>query len=593
VDKEVRISIPEVVTVRELSDYIDVSPIDVIKQLMANGIMANINQQIDFDTASIVAQEMGFEIQLLSEDGDSIVEDKSEETLEWRKIIADEDIDNLENRPPVVAILGHVDHGKTSLLDLIRASNVVDGEAGGITQHIGAYQIQWDDRKITFLDTPGHAAFTAMRARGAQSTDIVVLVVAADDGVMPQTKEAIAHAKAADVPIIVALNKIDVNTANVDLVKQQLSESGLIPDEWDGDTMVIPVSAKENMGIDDLLQAILLISDDISINANPNTKGSGVVIESQIDKNRGVVATLLVQNGTLNKGDIVVVGETWGRMRAMFSDSGESMESALPSSPVEVMGLDDVPRAGDMFRTVDTVREARTYASDVLKDPGDTVGSSSMVDLENIFAQFESGNVQELNLIVKVDVQGSLDPVIESIQQLETEDLKVRLLHTELGNINENDILLAVASRAIVIGFNVVPDGSAIRLANEKGVSIREYQVIYKLIEDVEKALQGLLDPELTEVIVGEAEIREVFKISKVGRIAGCYMRSGEFRRKAKAKVVRDGVIIHEGGISSLKHVKNDVNEVRKGFECGIGLAGFQDFQVGDALQCYIVEEVR
>ena len=592
-DKEVRISIPEVVTVRELSDYIDVSPIDVIKQLMANGIMANINQQIDFDTASIVAQEMGFEIQLLSEDGDSIVEDKSEETLEWRKIIADEDIDNLENRPPVVAILGHVDHGKTSLLDLIRASNVVDGEAGGITQHIGAYQIQWDDRKITFLDTPGHAAFTAMRARGAQSTDIVVLVVAADDGVMPQTKEAIAHAKAADVPIIVALNKIDVNTANVDLVKQQLSESGLIPDEWDGDTMVIPVSAKENMGIDDLLQAILLISDDISINANPNTKGSGVVIESQIDKNRGVVATLLVQNGTLNKGDIVVVGETWGRMRAMFSDSGESMESALPSSPVEVMGLDDVPRAGDMFRTVDTVREARTYASDVLKDSGDNVGSSSIVDLENIFAQFESGNIQELNLIVKVDVQGSLDPVIESIQQLETEDLKVRLLHTELGNINENDILLAVASRAIVIGFNVSPDGSAIRLANEKGVSIREYQVIYKLIEDVEKALQGLLDPELTEVIVGEAEIREVFKISKVGRIAGCYMRSGEFRRKAKAKVVRDGVIIHEGGISSLKHVKNDVNEVRKGFECGIGLAGFQDFQVGDALQCYIVEEVR
>ncbi len=591
-DKNARVTVPELVTVRELADLIDVSPIEVIKQLMANGVIANINQQIDYDTAAIVAEEMGREVEPQASEEES--EEKSSVTLpEWRKIIEEEDETNLEQRPPVVAILGHVDHGKTSLLDVIRRDNVVDGEAGGITQHIGAYQIDWDGRLITFLDTPGHEAFTAMRARGAQSTDIVVLVVAADDGVMPQTKEAIAHAQAAGVPIVVALNKIDVAGSNPERVKQQLSDSGLTTDEWDGDTMVVPVSAKDSTGIDDLLQAILLISDDIVISANPNADGTGMVIESKIDKTRGVIATLLVQNGTLRKGDIVVVGAAWGRMRAMFSHNGDPIDEAIPSCPVEVMGLGVVPRAGDMFRTVETVRQARSIASET-HETQRTIGQPSpMVDLESIFADFESGKSQELNLVVKVDVQGSLEPIVNSLEQLGTEGLKVRLLHTELGNINENDVLLAIASRAIVIGFNVRPDASVQKLARSKGVSIREYQVIYRLVEDVDKALQGLLEPEEQEVVVGEAEVREVFNISKIGQIAGCYMRSGEFRRRALARVVRGDKVVHDGNVSSLKHEKDDVNQVRKGFECGIGLKGFQDFKVGDALQCYVLEEVR
>ena len=591
-DKNARVTVPELVTVRELADLIDVSPIEVIKQLMANGVIANINQQIDYDTAAIVAEEMGREVEPQASEEES--EEKSSVTLpEWRKIIEEEDETNLEQRPPVVAILGHVDHGKTSLLDVIRRDNVVDGEAGGITQHIGAYQIDWDGRLITFLDTPGHEAFTAMRARGAQSTDIVVLVVAADDGVMPQTKEAIAHAQAAGVPIVVALNKIDVAGSNPERVKQQLSDSGLTTDEWDGDTMVVPVSAKDSTGIDDLLQAILLISDDIVISANPNADGTGMVIESKIDKTRGVIATLLVQNGTLRKGDIVVVGAAWGRMRAMFSHNGDPIDEAIPSCPVEVMGLGVVPRAGDMFRTVETVRQARSIASET-HETQRTIGQPSpMVDLESIFADFESGKSQELNLVVKVDVQGSLEPIVNSLEQLGTEGLKVRLLHTELGNINENDVLLAIASRAIVIGFNVRSDASVQKLARSKGVSIREYQVIYRLVEDVDKALQGLLEPEEQEVVVGEAEVREVFNISKIGQIAGCYMRSGEFRRRALARVVRGDKVVHDGNVSSLKHEKDDVNQVRKGFECGIGLKGFQDFKVGDALQCYVLEEVR
>ena len=591
-DKGVRVAVPEQVTVRELAELIDVSPIAVIKQLMANGVIANINQQIDYETAEIVAEEMGCEVEPYASEEES--EEKTNTELpEWRKIIEEEDESNLESRPPVVAILGHVDHGKTSLLDIIRRANVVEGEAGGITQHIGAYQIESDDRLITFLDTPGHEAFTAMRARGAQSTDIVVLVVAADDGVMPQTKEAIAHAKAAGVPIIVALNKIDVDGANLERVKQQLSDSGLTTDEWDGDTMVVPVSAKEITGIDDLLQAILLISEDIAINANPNAKATGIVIESRIEKNRGVVATLLVQNGTLRKGDIVAVGGAWGRMRAMFSHNGDPIDEAIPSYPVEVMGLDIAPRAGDIFQTAENVRQARSSASETRDSQQEVVQPSAMIDLESIFSEFESGKTQELNLVVKVDVQGSLEPIINSLEQLGTDGLKVRLLHAELGNINENDVLLAIASRAIVIGFNVHPDASARKLAHSKGVSIREYQVIYRLVEDVDKALQGLLEPEEREVVVGEAEVREVFKISKVGRIAGCYMRSGEFRRKALARVVRGDKVVHDGNISSLKNEKDDVKEVRKGFECGIGLKGFQDFKVGDALQCYILEEVR
>lgn len=589
-DAPIAVPVPEIVTVRDLAVLIDASPIAIIKQLMANGVIANINQQIDYDTAAIVAEEMGCVVEPAETEGVSADEDASEAPA-WRKLIEEEAVGDLETRPPVVAILGHVDHGKTSLLDVIRSTDVADGEAGGITQHIGAYQVEHGGRKITFLDTPGHEAFTAMRARGAQTTDIVILVVAADDGVMPQTREAIAHAQAADVPIVVALNKIDRENANAELVKQQLAAGGLTPDDWEGDTMVVPVSATEATGIDDLLEAILLITDETTIQANPKALGAGTVIEAKIDRSRGVVATLLVQNGTLSKGDIVVAGPAWGRVRAMFDHDGGVIETALPSSPVEVMGLDTVPSAGDIFKTVKSGRQAREESNEFRAARKVAELGSAKVDLQDIFAKFKDGSTQELNLIVKSDVQGSLQPIASSLERLGGEELRVRVLHSEAGNISENDVLLAAASRAIVIGFNVQPDAAARSLARTEGVSIRQYEVIYRLVEDVEKALNGLLEPESRESVLGEADVRAVFKISKVGRIAGCYMREGEFRRKARARVLRGDEMLHDGAIASLKHEKDDINHVRKGFECGIGVKGFQDFKVGDVLRCYIVEE--
>jgi translation initiation factor IF-2 len=585
------IALPASITVRELADLMEISPIEVIKTLMANGVMANINQLIDFDTAAVVAAEMGFETTLETADEESD-EDVGEIPL-WRRMIADEDESSLVQRPPVVTILGHVDHGKTTLLDAIRHTNVVEDEAGGITQHIGAYQAEHNDRLITFLDTPGHSAFTAMRARGAQGADIVVLVVAADDGVMPQTREAIAHAKAAQVPIIVAMNKIDKTNADPNRLKQQLAEVGLVPDDWDGDTLVIPISAKQQTGLDDLLEAIVLVSDNLDILANPSGSIIGTVIEAERDRAKGVLATLLVQNGTIRVGDAVIVGTTHGRLRAMFDYRSQPIEEAGPSTPVSVMGLGDVPPAGELFQVVESDKHARAIAARRKTEQQEAkTARKSPVTLEQIFDQFQAGDVRELRLIIKADVQGSLEPVVSSLEELSVSDISINILQANTGNINESDVMLAVASKAIVIGFNVQPEGAAERLAEAEGVSIRLYDIIYRLTEDIEKALQGMLEPEEKEVIIGKAEVRAVFRISKVGFIAGCIVRDGELRRNANIRVLRQEEDIAVGPVSSLKHLQDDVREVRQGFECGVGVKGFDNFEEGDVLECFVIEEV-
>lgn len=589
--KEKVIELPANVTVRDLAKTIEVSPIDVIKTLMSNGVIANINQLVDFDTAAIVAAEMGYEATLeVPEEEDA---GSFGEVPLWRRLIADEDSKDLQSRPPVVTILGHVDHGKTTLLDAIRHTNVVSGEAGGITQHIGAYQVTHNNRQITFLDTPGHAAFTAMRARGAQGADIVILVIAADDGVMPQTKEAIAHAKAAKVPIVVAMNKIDKANADPDRVKQQLAEVGLVPDEWDGDTLVVPISAKQKIGLEDLLEAILLVADNMDIEANPKGKVIGTVIEAEIDRSRGVMATLLVQNGTLKVGDIVVAGQVYGRLRAMFDHHGHRITKAGPSTPVSVMGLNDVPRAGDAFRIVASDKEARAIVSERKFAAGEEARASrKTLTLEHLFDSIQAGDVKELKLIVKADVQGSLEPIISSLNELSSGDIGINILHAETGNIGESDVMLASASNAIVIGFNVQADAVARRMSEVEGVSIRLYNIIYRLTEDIEKALKGMLEPEEKETVIGHAEVRAVFRISKIGRIAGCRVTDGELHRNAFMRVLRGGESIFEGPVSSLKHLQDDVREVRQGFECGVGIKGFDAFQEGDLLECYTVEKV-
>ncbi|MGA2111297.1 MAG: translation initiation factor IF-2 [Anaerolineales bacterium] len=585
------VELPSSLTVRHLAELIKVSPIDVIKQLMANGVMANINQQIDFDTAAVITQEMGYEAHL--EQKEEKTAPSPEQTPAWRLAVEHEDPAQLSSRPPVVTILGHVDHGKTSLLDAVRKTHVAEGEAGGITQHIGAYQIVHKGRPITFLDTPGHAAFTAMRARGAQVTDIAILVVAADDGVMPQTREAYAHAKAAGVPIVVALNKIDKPNANPERVKQQLADLGLTPDEWGGETMVVPVSAKKNQGIDDLLEAIVLTAESTKIQANPKGRVVGSVIEAQLDKSKGPEATLLVQNGTLHVGDLLVAGRVSGRIRAMFDFRGQPIEQAGPSTPVSVLGLSDLPEAGDLFGTVASEREARSIVSSRRTEAlGTQAQTQRPISLEQVFAKFQAGEVHELTLILKADVQGSLEPIINSLKGLGTPDLKVNILYAETGNITENDVMLASASKAIVIGFNVNVDHAALRAAETERVSIRRYDVIYRLTEDVEKALKGLLGPEIREVSIGRAEVRAVFAISHLGKIAGCSVREGELRRSAFVRVWRGTNKLFEGEVASLKHEKDDVREVRQGFECGVGLKGFEDFQVGDILEFHIKETV-
>lgn len=584
------IEFPVILTVRDLAAKMSASPIQVIKILMSNGVMANINQQVDFDTAAIVASELGFEAVQEAAPEDAVAEDTSEVPL-WRRLIMDEDPSKLVKRPAVVTILGHVDHGKTTLLDAIRHTNVASGEAGGITQHIGAYQVEQKGRLITFLDTPGHAAFTAMRARGAQGADIVILVVAAEDGVMPQTKEAIAHAKAARVPIIVALNKIDRPDANPDFVKHQLADAGLVPDEWDGNTMVIPVSAKQRKGLEDLLEGILLVSDSIDIMANPEGKVTGTIIEAQIDKARGVVATLLVQNGTLQAGDTVLAGETYGKVRAMFDFTGKKVKSAGPSSPVQVLGFGDVPPAGDLFQVVPSEKEARAIIQERQSEKSRSSVGSARTTLEQLFEKFQAGEVRELPLILKADVQGSLEPIINSLNELSQGEIKINVIHAETGNISESDVMLATASKAIVLGFNVEADGAARNLAEQHGVSIRLYEIIYRMIEDIEKALKGMLEPEVKEISVGQAQVRAIFKINKVGTIAGCRVIQGEVRRNTRIRVMRNGEKIFDGEISSLKHEKDDVKEVRQGFECGISLKGYNDLSEGDILESYTIEK--
>ncbi len=588
------VEIPEFLTVRDLANLISASPIEIMKRLISNGIMATINQQIDYDTAAIVVEEMGFEAQPYVEEVQEAAEE--EQTPQWKRLYADEDPKNLVPRPPVVTILGHVDHGKTSLLDAIRKANVAEGEAGGITQHIGAYQVNRDGRKITFLDTPGHAAFTAMRARGAQGADIAVLVVAADDGVMPTTREAIAHARAAHVPIVVALNKIDKRNANPDRVKQELADVGLTPDDWGGNTMVVPVSAREKIGIDDLLEAILLTAEEMQIVANPKGKTAGVVLEARIEKARGVLATLLVQNGTLRNGDIVVAGTAIGHIRAMFDENGKPIREAGPSTPVLVMGLNEMPAAGDTFTTYKNERAARA----VVEERKQASASAAMgrerrpLTLEDLFSRAEAGDVKELRLILKVDVQGSLEPIENSIKDIKSEELKVKVLYAETGNITENDVNLAVSSHAIIIGFNVDVDNAARRLAESQGVEIRLYNVIYQLIEDVEKALKGMLEPVYEDKVIGVAEVRKVFKISKVGKIAGCIVREGEIRRNAKVRVRRGAnLLIENAAVSSLKRETEDVREVRAGFECGVSVDGFEDFAPGDLLEFTVRERVN
>jgi translation initiation factor IF-2 len=506
-------------------------------------------------------------------------------------MIAGENEAQLTNRPPVVTILGHVDHGKTSLLDAIRQTDVAAGEAGGITQHIGAYQVESKGRLITFLDTPGHAAFTQMRARGAQGADIVVLVVAADDGVMPQTREAIAHAKAARVPIIVAMNKIDKANANPERVKQQLAEQELVPDEWGGNTMVIPVSAKQKQGIDDLLEGVLLVADNTSIKANPSGKVIGTVIEAELDKSKGTMATLLIQNGTLESGDIVVAGTTHGRLRALSDFKGKPVKKAGPSTPVAVMGLNEVPSAGDLFEVVDSEKEARLIVAERLALAKAQAQTKKKVSLEDLFANVQSGEAKELNLIVKADVQGSLEPIVSELNKLGEGEIGIKVLYSETGNIGDNDVMLASASNAIIIGFNVQADVSARRVAEKEGVDIRLYEIIYRMTEDIEKALNGMLEPETKDKIIGRAQVLAVFAASKFGKVAGCRVTDGELRRNAKIRLYRGTDILYEGDLSSLRHEKDDVREVREGYECGVGFKNFNDIQVGDQLVCYVVEK--
>lgn len=583
-----KVVLPVVITVRELAQVMQISPIDVIKALMSNGVMASINQQIDFDTAAIVASEMGFEAVA---DTPVVVEKDLGEVPLWRKVIAHETKDALVTRPPVVTILGHVDHGKTTLLDAIRNTNVAEGEVGGITQHIGAYQVEHNGRLITFLDTPGHAAFTAMRARGAQGADIVVLVVAADDGVMPQTKEAVAHAKAAKVPIIVAMNKIDKSNADPDRLRQQLAEIDLVPDDWDGDTMVVPISAKKRQGLEDLLEAILLVADSSDIKANPVGEVIGTVIEAELDRAKGSMATLLVQNGTLETGDVVVVGRAHGRLKALFDHHGRRVRKAGPSTPVSVMGLNEVPQAGDVFRVVPSEKDARLAVSAAIQADGKESERKAHITLEQLFDAYQAGEVRELRLILKVDVQGSLEPIVSSLKELSSEEITIQILHAETGNITENDVMLAAASKAIVIGFSVQADAAARRLAEAEGVSIRLYDIIYRMVEDIEKALKGMLEPEVIETIIGHADIRAVFRISKLGNIAGCFVTDGEIRRNTRIRVLRAGQIIAEGEPHSLKHLQEDVREVRQGFECGLAIKNFADYMVGDRIEAYIREK--
>ena len=571
------------ITVKELAEKLQQPSNDVIRTLIFAGVMAAINAEIDFETAEKVCAEYGV-----------LVERKEEiQELEVLKIEEDDE-ENLQKRPPIVTVMGHVDHGKTSLLDCIRKAKVTDTEAGGITQHIGAYTIKLNGEEITFLDTPGHEAFTAMRARGAQITDVVILVVAADDGIMPQTKEAINHCKAAGVPIVVAINKIDKPGANVDRVKQELAEQGLLAEDWGGDTICEEVSAKQNLNIDKLLEMVLLTAEMLELKANKDRRAVGTVIEAKLDKGRGAVASLLVQNGTLRVGDSILVGSTYGRIRAMFDDTGKKIKSAGPSIPVEVLGLSEVPEAGDRFNQVKDEKTARNMA-DARKDKlkAETLSASHRVSLEDLYNQIKEGKVKELAIIVKADVQGSVEAIKQSLEKLSTDDVKVRVIHGGVGAITETDITLATASNAIVIGFNVRPDNNAAAQADRDGVDIKSYRIIYDAIDDVKSAMIGMLEPDYKEVILGTAEVRETYKISNVGTIAGCYVLKGKLQRNAETRVIRDGIVIFESALSSLKRFKDDAKEVNAGYECGLTIEKFNDIKEGDIVECFMMEAIK
>ncbi|MBA3875080.1 MAG: translation initiation factor IF-2 [Anaerolineae bacterium] len=592
------ILLPEYVTVRELADIIGASPIEVMKRLIANGIMASINQQIDFDTAAIVTEEMGFEAHSAAAIAVEEEKQKAVEAQTWRKKYAEEKPESLIRRPPIVTILGHVDHGKTTLLDTIRKSTVAAGEAGGITQHIGAYRVNHNGHQITFLDTPGHEAFTAMRARGAQGADVAILVVAADDGVMQTTREALSHAQAANVPVVVAITKTDKRNANIENVKKMLADIGLTPDEWGGDTLVVPVSAQQGTGLDDLLEAVLLTAEDKEIVANPNASPSGITLEAEVSPHQGTMATLLVLNGTLKRGDTVIAGQAYGRVKAMFDEKGNKLEEAGPSTPVRVLGLSEPPMPGETFETTKNDKSARVIA-DERKDAtaARLVRPERVFTLEDIFAQFESGKAKELSLILKVDVQGSLQPIVDGLMNISGDNkdgITIRILAADVGNISENDVNLASASGAIIIGFSVDVDNAAHRTADRTGVDIRLYNIIYKLFEDIALALQGMLEPVFADKTIGTAEVRQIFRIPKAGTIAGSYVRDGELRRNAKVRVKRGNRIIAENlGVASLKREKDDVREVRSGFECGVSLNNFDGFVVGDMMEFYVSERVN
>ena len=582
--KPITVQIPDEITVGELALRLKATAAEVIKKLMMMGTMATVNDVIDFDTASLVAMEFHAK-----------VEKEVVVTIEERIIDDSEDDDsNLVPRAPVVVVMGHVDHGKTSLLDAIRHANVTASEAGGITQHIGAYRVKIDDRDITFLDTPGHAAFTTMRARGAQVTDIAVLVVAADDGIMPQTVEAINHAKAAGVSIIVAINKMDKPGANPDLVKQQLTEYELVPEEWGGDTPCIPVSAKQKQGIDDLLEMILLVADMKELKANPDRAAKGTVVEARLDKGRGPIATVLVQNGTLHTGDVVVAGTTVGRVRAMMDDKGRKVSEAGPSVPVEITGLNEVPTGGDILNAVSDERLARELVEQRINEQKEEAfNAQTKVTLDNLFDQMQQGDMKELKIIVKADVQGSVEAVRQSLEKLSNEEVRVHVIHGAVGAINESDVMLANASNAIIVGFNVRPDPVAEENAKRDGVDMRLYRIIYDCIEEIESAMKGMLAPKFREVALGRAECRETYKISNVGIVIGAHVTSGKITRSAQVRVVRDGIIIADDKVASLRRFKDDVKEVADGYDCGICLERFSDIKEGDILEAYMMEEYR
>ena len=578
------ITIPETITVKDFAAELKKTTAEVIKKLLGYGVMATINNEIDFDTASLIADEFGVKV-------------NKKETITEEDILFDESEDKeeeLETRPPVVVVMGHVDHGKTSLLDAVKKTNVIEGEAGGITQHIGAYKVKINDREITFLDTPGHEAFTAMRARGAQITDIAILVVAANDGVMPQTVEAINHAKSAGIPIIVAINKIDLPDANIDKVKQELMAYELVPEEWGGDTIFVPISAKNNQNIDQLLEMVLLEADVLELKANPHKQAKGVVIEAKLDKSRGAVTSMLVQRGTLDVGDTIVVGSAIGRIRTMTDEKGKKVKSAKPSTPVEITGLTEVPQAGDIFYEVKDEKTAKHLIEKRKRQEREkAINAMTKVTLDNLFSQMEAGDLKVLNLIVKADVQGSVEAIKQSMEKLSNEEVKVKVIHAAAGAVTESDVTLAKVSNAIIIAFNVRPMPTAKEIAEKEEVQIKQYSVIYQAIDDVESAMKGMLAPKYEEHIIGNAEVRQTFKISNVGTIAGAYVLDGKIERHAGVRVLRDNVVIHDGKLASLKRFKDDVKEVAKGYECGIQIEKYNDIQEGDIIEVYIMEEVK